>query len=661
MAKRKRPGLSPEKQPSDASADSDMIARPALGSLAAVFVLAGQLAVFVYPDSWGWGLALTLTGLAMFLWARLGPPLRWGTRLIAGVPLTTRRLLIFIALLFSLTATWHTAALEKMGRSDYAPALALWLAAGLGLLVAFAQPGDRPTDLRGWLRQNRRELLLVAGVTLLGAAFRFYKLGLIPFVVEGDGGRIGQVALSTARGALANPFATWESMGAGYLQGIALSMLAFGRSLFALRLLPAIGGSLAVPALYLLGRRLFGPRVALIAAILLATSHSHVHFSRTVAVSYTQGTFLVPLMLYFLLSGLESRSSLRMAAAAVILAIHFSIYVDSIIFIIYSLVFLIVARVVARPLMRGRGPQVAAFLVVAAIMFLPQTHYAVSHPDEYMGRFNSDGAVQSGWLADKVAETGQSAATILGGRVVHAFLSLFYYPAEDFYGTTKSMMHFMTTALFLMGLAFALWRTRDPHFMLVNGYLFAPAVAIGLTAIPPSADSYRMLTALPAAMLLAGVGLEELVRVLSLPGPTGARLRVALSGLLLVAISILNLKTYFVDFAGRCRYGGDPQTRFASYLGEYLSLLDRSADVFLLSDEVFQYGTHGSVDFLSGGLEVQNFPNHVEGLRIAPGLVVIAAPPRINELREWIEDHPGGTPLLEYDCSDPILMGYRLP
>jgi hypothetical protein len=638
-----------------------VIARPALGSLAALVVLAGQLAVFVYPNVWMWGLALTLFGLAMFLWARLGPPLRWGTRLVAGVPLTTRRLLIFLAVLFSLTATWFAAALEKTGRSDYAPALVLWLAAGLALLVAFAQADDWPTDLRGWLRQNRREILLVAGVTLLGAAIRFYKLGLIPFVVEGDGGRIGQVALSTARGPLANPFATWESMGGGYLQGIALSMLAFGRSLFALRLLPAIGGSLAVPALYLLGRRLFGPRAALMAAILLATSHSHLHFSRTVAVSYTQGTFLVPLMLYFLLSGLETKSSLRMAAAAVILSIHFSIYVDSVIFIIYSLVFLMVAWVVARPLMRGRARQVAAFLVAAAIMLLPQTYYAASHPVEYLNRFSADGAVQSGWLADKVAETGQSAATILGGRVVHAFLSLFYYPAEDFYGTTKSMIHFMTTALFLMGLALALWRTRDPHFLLVNGYLFAPAVAIGLTAIPPSADSYRMLTALPAAVLLAGVGLEELMRILTFPGTAAAKVRIALSGLLLVAISILNLKTYFVDFAGRCRYGGDLQTRFASYLGEYLRSLDPSAEVFLLSDEVFQYGTHGSVDFLSGGLAVQNFPNAVDELRIAPGRVVIATPPRINELREWIEDNPGGTAVLEFDCTDPILMGYRLP
>jgi hypothetical protein len=30
-------------------------------------------------------------------------------------------------------------------------------------------------------------------------------------------------------------------------------------------------------------------------------------------------------------------------------------------------------------------------------------------------------------------------------------------------------------------------------------------------------------------------------------------------------------------------------------------------------------------------------------------------------LREWIEDNPGGTAVLEFDCTDPILLGYRLP
>jgi hypothetical protein len=599
--------------------------------------------------------------MIMFLWARFGPAFRWGTRLVAGVPLTQRRLLFFVALLFSVTATWFAAAMQRTGRSDYAPALALWAAAGLALLSGFAPNGLRLVDLPRWLSHNRREVLTVLGVSLLGVLLRFYKLGDLPRVLEGDGGRIGLVALSTSSGPLANPYATWESMGGMYLQGIALVMRALGRTLFALRLLPAIGGSLAVPALYLLGRRLFGPRVALFSAVLLATSHSHVHFSRTVAVSYTQGTFLIPLMLYFFLSGLEERSSFRMCVAAVILAFHFSIYIDSVIFILFTLIFPAIAWLVARPLLRGRGPQVAAFLITAAILFLPQTYFAVSRSAEYLNRFAHDGAVQTGWLASQVSETGQGAAQILAGRVGHAFLSLFYYPAEDFYGSTKSMLHFVTAALFLLGLVYALWRTRHPHFLLANGYLYAPAVAIGLTAVPPSADSYRMLIALPAAMLLAGVGLEELVSVLTHSGSRAGRAHQLLSAAILVTIATLNLKSYFIDFTARCSYGGDLKTRYASYLGEYLSTLERSSDVVLLSDETFRYGTHASVDFLSNSMPVRNFDPPVQELGITPYLVVVATPTRLEELRNWILDIPEGEVTLEYDCNLPILVGYKLP
>jgi hypothetical protein len=632
-----------------------------MASLAALLVLAGQFAAFVYNSEWSWGLALTALGLGLFLWARFGAPAAWAARLIGGVPLTPRRLLVLVAVLFSVTATWFAAALENEGRSDYAPALALWAAAGLALLAAFAPPGLWRAELASWLRRNLRELLVVGGVTLLGAALRMYKLGEIPRVVESDGALVGLTALSTASGPLANPFASWESMGGMYLQSINLAMLAFGRTPFALRLLPAIAGSLAVPALYLLGRRLFGPRVALISAVLLASSHAHLHFSRTVAVIYTQGTFLGPLMMYLLLSGLENRSSLRMALAGAVLSLYFGIYVDSGIYALFALAFMLIAWFVARPVMRGRLPQVVAFLLVAGILVLPRIYYASTHPDDYLGGFNMYGSFQSGWLANMMAETGQSAVTILGGRVVHAFLSLFYYPAQSFYGSTKSLLHFMTASLFLMGLAYSLWRARDHRHLLAVGLVLAPAVAIGLTAVPPSADSYRMLIAVPGALLLAGVGAEELLTLLANSSARRAAMRTALGTATLITVSTLSLKTYFLDFAERCRYGGDLPTRYASYLGKYLGRTEPSGVVYLLSDDNFWYGPHASVDFLSGGRAVQNFPGPTEELPFTADTLIVAAPTRIGELQEWARDYPGGAFDTEYDCGKPILMGYRIP
>ena len=641
--------------------DPNTTGRAVLGTLAVLSLLAGQLAFYAYPENWSWGVAFSLVGLLLFMWARFGKQFAWGTRLVGKTPLSLPSLLVSIAVLLSVMATWLDAALQTSPRTNFAPVVVLWSAAGIALLAAFGQGRDWFGATRELLRRNRREILFVALITLLAAAVRFYKLGDIPRVVNGDEGIIGLAALNSDQQPQANPFSIWESIGGIFLQGIAFSMGIFGRNSFGLRLLPAIGGTLAIPSIYILGRRLFGPRVAVFAAVFIAFSHSHIHFSRTVAVSYTQGTLIEPLMLYFLFSGLEERSSLRMGLAAILLSIHFSIYVDSVIFLVLAFIFMLVAWFVSSPLMKGRSRQVIAFTVAAAIMLLPQAIYALTHMQEFMGRFNADGVIQSGWLADTMATTGQSAVVILAQRIVHAFLSMSYYAAGDFYGATIPLLSVVTGAFFLIGLVYSLWRTREPRYLLLNGYMWAPAIAIGLTAIPPDADSYRMLIALPAALLLAGVGLEEFLRVLSLSNSVGWKARATIAGLILVAAAVLNIKSYFVDFALKCRYGGDTETRFASYLGNYLREVDRSAEVILLDDVQYSYGTHASVDFLSGGLRVNNMSEQAAELVAGPGMVVVAVPTRIQELRDWAIANPGGKLELQYDCSQPMLMGYRLP
>jgi asparagine N-glycosylation enzyme membrane subunit Stt3 len=103
----------------------------------------------------------------------------------------------------------------------------------------------------------------------------------------------------------------------------------FGPTMFSLRFLPAIGGTLAIPAVYLLAREIAGKRIALTAATLLAFAHAHIHFSRTAAVAYIYGTWFIPLELYFLLSGLKNRSAWKAAIGGCLLAFHFSIYISA--------------------------------------------------------------------------------------------------------------------------------------------------------------------------------------------------------------------------------------------------------------------------------------------------------------------------------------------
>ncbi|MCC6191464.1 MAG: glycosyltransferase family 39 protein, partial [Anaerolineales bacterium] len=550
-------------------------------------------------------------------------------------------------------------AFDRQLRSNYLPVLLLWLSAGLAYALAFVEGAAR-LDWRGWWRRYGREAFGVGLVVLLGAGLRFYLLGSLPRVINGDEGLLGQAALATNQPPLSNPFSLYTNFGGIYLQAMGLAIDLFGQTPFALRLLPAIGGTLAILSTYLLTRWLVGRRAAVIAALLLALSHAHLHFSRTVAVGYIQGTFLVPLELYLFQSGLEKRSSLRLALGGLVLGVHFGVYLSAQIVVGLLLVYLLLAAVLCRPLVQKAARQVPIFWGGLLVTALPEGVYAWLHPDLFLERLNADGTFQSGWLQATMTETGRSAAGVLVGRVVHAFLSLIYYPAFDFYGARIPLLDVLTGTLFLIGLAYALWRTRHPAYLLLNGFFWSSTVAVGVFSIPPSADSYRMLIALPAALLLAAVGLEQLLAAFT-PGQAGrAAARVA-AALALLAVAVLNLRTYFSDFVAECQFGGDPQTRFASYLGNYLRGVDREAEVYLLSDENVWYGTHSSVDFLSGQLPVTNVPEPVDTLRAEPNSVIIAISTRADELRAWARANPGGHLERQYDCDQLMLMAYALP
>lgn len=612
---------------------SQQSARKLIGGLALVFAVAGQIWLFSSPAGLWPGLILMAIAWLLFIGSSVYSLPAWTEVLASHWFFSYSVVMVGAAIVFAILAIVVGIAWLQLDRTNYLLALVFWLGSALTYLAAFARNGAQWQDWRAWLRAHRAELIGIALITLGAAAIRFYQLGTIPRVIDGDEGRMGQIILTTDRNPLANPFTLWENIGSLYLQVIGLGLSAFGQTPLALRLIPALGGTLAIPALYVLGRRLFGIRVGFLAAIFLALAHAHIHFSRIVSVIYIQGTWLVPLQLYFLISGLEKRSSLRLAVGGMLLGLHLNIYVGAQLMVALLLIYLVAALWLCRPIIQQAARQIMAFWSGTALVALPMLVQAWRNPSEFFARLNSDGTFQSGWLANRMAETGQSALQIIAERVAHAFLSLNYYPAIDFYGANVPVLESVTSALFMLGLGYVLWRWRDPRFLLLNAYFWLPTIAIGVFSIPPTADSYRMLIVLPAAILLAAVGLDQAFVILGLNQPERRMVRLGASVFVIIAILVLNLSTYFFDFGGHCRYGGDPQTRFASYLGNYLRTLDRETPVYLLSDDNFRYGTHSSVDFLSRNFPVTNVPEPVTSLALPSHVVIVAVPPRAKELQ----------------------------
>ncbi|MBI3150517.1 MAG: glycosyltransferase family 39 protein [Chloroflexi bacterium] len=629
------------------------------------FILVSQFLIFsdnviddvlIPPYTW-----LAVFGVVILVASQVIPPTPFFQKLSSRFIFQERVFWVLAAILLSVLTTIATANFILFTRVNYIPVVTVWLLSAGAYVYAFFNVSFNGKALLEWMRTNRIEILSVLLVTLAAAVVRFYQLGDLPRVLDGDEGRIGFIAQTTVSGLLANPFTLWENFGALYLQLIFLSMKFFGVNAFALRLLPAIGGTLAIPSLYLLARWIGGQRIALITIIILAFSHSHIHFSRIVSVAYIQGTWLAPLELYLLISGLEKRESWRTALSGILVAIHFTVYLTAQVILGLVLVYMLIAFLLYRTWFKPRLAQAAVFWGGFLCVIPPAAYYFFNDPNEFFNRLGEAGTFQSGWLELTMQLTGQSAIEILVGRFMHAFLSLIYFPALDFYGSSSPMMSMITSALFLAGLGLALWRVRNPAYLLLNGYFWGATFSIGIFATPPSADTYRMLMALPAALIMATLGLDQILELLGLGSQTARTAYTFSVSAILASLLIFNLWTYYGDFAGQCRFGGNLPGRFASYLGVYAGTIDNELPVYLLSDDLFSYGTHESTNFLSGNRKITNFPDAVDVLNPVSGETIIASPPRIEELELWARAHPGGQLQYRYDCSDTILLAYRVP
>lgn len=180
-------------------------------------------------------------------------------------------------------------------------------------------------------------LLLI--ILLIASILRLISLESIPIGFNDDEAAFGYNAYSiinTARdewGVLL-PFPVFESFGdwklVGYLYLTAASQLIFGASEFATRLPSAIGGILAVFTTYLLTKKLFDEKIALVSALLLAISPWHIVASRNAF----ESDLLIPLItlaIYFFVKGLKTPKHLYVSA--VIFGVSFYIYRSSWLFI----------------------------------------------------------------------------------------------------------------------------------------------------------------------------------------------------------------------------------------------------------------------------------------------------------------------------------------
>lgn len=243
-------------------------------------------------------------------------------------------------------------------------------------VLARPRPGGRsaPPLAPRW-RLGRAEaipLALVALLTLFGGFLRRYHLGQQGlWFDEAD----LVVRAQAPVGQLLRAFVRPGENGPLYTLGLALWLKIFGISEAAVRLPSAIAGTLAIPALYGLGRALRGPRFGVIAAALLVVS-PYAHWYAQDAKMYSLAVLLAIVGTWLLLVALR-RGGAAWGAYAATMAVG--------VFIHATLVFILIAHAVVLGVLwrrgygnRPRGRQAKILAALIGVACVPLVVWAVA-------------------------------------------------------------------------------------------------------------------------------------------------------------------------------------------------------------------------------------------------------------------------------------------
>ncbi len=513
----------------------------------------------------------------------------------------------------SLLLTLHVLGrVPLLGREgDYSGVFLAWLlAAALAFLaLACAQGSSPPAGTRPPIP---RAAAWALGIAVAGAALlRLWHLGSVPYVFSADEASFALWAGGLSFWPMSNPFtAGWTSqptLGMLYEQ---VSLKLFGASPTSARLPWALLSIPAIPAAFLLSARLRGTAVGLATAALLAAYHLHIHYAR-VALNIIADPLFMALALFWLVSAIERKRLFQWGLAGGTCGLALYFYPGARLTPLVALAVAVCAwfrldREGRRGFPVGLAAAAGAFAVVAA----PMLQFAFRYPADFNARVNIVGILQSGWLADEMAATGQPAFAILGRQLIRALGAFNLYPDESpFYYLPTPLLDPLFGLLFLAGLLWATGKAsvsrRDWPLLAMVIWWWGGIVAGGaLTLSPPTSHHFVTLT-VPVCFFIA-LALQGLALALQRAFGVPPVLPLTLGTLLFAAVS---LKTYFLDYTPQRRFGSESDALMTELLPAVRALGPKGSVV--LAGAPFVYWDFPTYAFLEPQARGRDAPDHI--------------------------------------------------
>jgi 4-amino-4-deoxy-L-arabinose transferase-like glycosyltransferase len=393
-------------------------------------------------------------------------------------------------------------------------ATAVWVDA-LTLVAAGAVVlGRGPTDSYRWRWRvsGLVEAACLGLVVLIAVLLRLPDLATVPPNLGADEGGMGSGARQVLAGTMPSVFATgWFAVPALSFSIHAATMRMFGDSVFGLRMASVIEGVLSVVALYLLVRRQWGGRPAIVAAAFLAIAAWHIHFSR-MGSHHMLAPLVTLVALYFLVRAIDDRRLIDWVLCGFAVGLSIEVYYAA--RIAPLLVAAYVAYLVATErwqFVRTHAAGLAALAFSAAVFLAPMAMvYARDR-----GAFNArtDAVAIANTPAVVRPESGSTRAGALLrelGTQSQGTLEAFHIRGDtdrQYAHGGDPLVDWWNGALLAMGAAAILLRPETPRGFMLAACVWLPLL-VGSLLTADAFQAQRELVVLPFVMIVPALMAE---------------------------------------------------------------------------------------------------------------------------------------------------------
>jgi 4-amino-4-deoxy-L-arabinose transferase-like glycosyltransferase len=394
------------------------------------------------------------------------------------------------------------------------------------------------------LSGSRQELAIIALVTLVAAIPRLAMLTSIPAGLHGDEAWTGIDAQRILDHGLIGPY-VHSALGqpAGPLYFAAPFVAVFGHTVFSIRFAMAVLGVATIPCAYGAFRLMFNRNVGAFAALLLAVSVWHVHYSRIafMVISWPLAE-MIALLLFFL--ALRTQRWLHFAAAGLTLGLGVYTYNAYPVFLIGFGVLVAWAAAFHQPDLRKYGQQIGLLALVGLVAAVPLLLYISDSKHDYTAHHK----------LVSVFETTEWKTTGTTGHIDILWDNTRLFVNDGFWSGTpdfadgagsQAMIDRVSLGLLVIGIGMALWSIRRPSYMA----LLTMIVLLPVSTVVTTQGTYRQtLGIVPFLAALEALPLAFVWGRAQRFGPMWRSAAMFVVAATFAAITFFNMNFYFSKF-----------------------------------------------------------------------------------------------------------------